>query len=124
MTDDPVPADVYVFIQRYIDSVAQLEAILLLRSTPDQGWDAAGVAKRLYAPEGEIAEVLSRLAADSLIVFKDGLFRYDCPADLRRKVDDLAGVYARHLIAVTNIIHAKPRRIREFADAFKFRKDR
>jgi hypothetical protein len=36
----------------------------------------------------------------------------------------LADVYARHLIPVTNLIHSKPRRIREFADAFKLRKDR
>jgi hypothetical protein len=124
MKDDPVPADVYAFIQRHIDSVAQLEALLLLRSTPDKGWAAHDVAQRLYAPEGEIADVLSRLAADALIVFRDGLFRYDCAPELRAKIDNLAKAYARHLIPVTNIIHAKPRRIREFADAFKFRKDR
>jgi hypothetical protein len=41
-----------------------------------------------------------------------------------RMVDRLADAYAKHLIPVTNMIHAKPRRIREFADAFRFRKDR
>jgi hypothetical protein len=31
-------------------------------------------------------------------------------------------VYARQLIPMTNLIHNKPGRIREFADAFKIRK--
>jgi hypothetical protein len=39
-------------------------------------------------------------------------------------VDRLADAYARHLIPVTNLIHGKPRRLREFSDAFKIRKDR
>ena len=39
-------------------------------------------------------------------------------------VDRTAETYRRQLIAVTNMIHAKPRRIRQFADAFKFKKDR
>ncbi len=52
------------------------------------------------------------------------MYRYECASEARQKVDRLASVYSRHLIPVTNMIHAKPRRIREFADAFKFRKDR
>jgi hypothetical protein len=35
----------------------------------------------------------------------------------------VAALYAANLIPVTNLIHAKPSRIREFADAFKLRKD-
>ena len=35
----------------------------------------------------------------------------------------LAEHYKRHLIPITNLIHAKPRRIRQFADAFKLKKD-
>jgi hypothetical protein len=38
--------------------------------------------------------------------------------------DLLADVYARYLVPVTNLIHAKPKsRVQEFADAFKLRKD-
>lgn len=38
-------------------------------------------------------------------------------------VDELVGLYGRLLIPITNLVHAKPRRIRQFADAFRFRKD-
>jgi hypothetical protein len=44
---------------------------------------------------------------------------------LRRDVvDRLADAYARHLIPITNLIHDKQRRIREFADAFRIRTGR
>ena len=124
MTDEPVPNDIRNFIQRHIDSVAQLEALLLLRANPEEDWAARKVANRLYTDEQEILEVLARLCGDGLLSCRDGIYRYECGAEDQRMVDRLADVYARHLIPVTNMIHAKPRRIREFADAFKFRKDR
>ncbi|HEY7662945.1 MAG TPA: hypothetical protein VH934_07470 [Xanthobacteraceae bacterium] len=124
MADDIVPDDVRDFIQKHIDSVAQLEALLLLWANPNEVWDATRTAKRLYTTEHEIAEVLARLCADGLLVCKDGVYRYECAPEMSQRVDRVANVYSRQLIAVTNMIHTKPRRIREFADAFKFRKDR
>jgi hypothetical protein len=55
MTDELVPDDVRDFILRHIDSVAQLEALLLLRANPDEDWDAPKTAKRLYTTHQEIA---------------------------------------------------------------------
>jgi hypothetical protein len=125
MADEPIPDEVRDFILRHIDSVAQLEALLLLRANPGESWTVGGAAKRLYAGEPEIADVLTRLCEDGLVSVADSIYRYDAAtAGQRSLVDRLADVYSRHLIPVTNMIHAKPRRIREFADAFKFRKDR
>jgi hypothetical protein len=125
MTDEPIPAGVRDFILRHIDSVAQLEALLLMRSNPGERWDAGRMSQRIYTSEQETAELLASLAHDGLLATVDGEYRYDCNTAAQHDlVEALAGVYARHLIAVTNIIHAKPRRIRQFADAFKFRKDR
>jgi hypothetical protein len=125
MAEELVPDDLRDFILRHIDSIAQLEALLLLRENPAERWKPATVAKRLYASTQEVEEALKRLCADGLLSCSDDVYRYDCiNPELRKTVDRVADVYARHLIAVTNMIHAKPRRIREFADAFKFRKDR
>ena len=125
MPDEPVPDDLRDFILRHIDSVAQLEALLLLRANPDEKWDVAKTAERLYAGEQEVAATLARMCADGLLQCQEGIFRYAPePTALRATVDRLADLYARHLIPVTNLIHAKPRRIRQFADAFKFKKDR
>ncbi len=125
MADDRIPDDVRDFIVRHIDSVAQLEALLLLRNNPGQSWDVPAAAKRLYASEQEVLGVLSRLRDDGLVSFNDGIFVYVGGSEqVREVVDRLSEVYARQLISVTNIIHAKPRHIRQFSDAFKFKKDR
>ena len=125
MTDGIIPDDLRDFILRHVDSITQLEALILLRAHPDTDWDAKQTAARLYASSQEVAEVLARLCADGLLACNGELYRYHCEtAELRAMVDRLADAYSRHLIPVTNMIHAKPRRIRQFADAFKFRKDR
>ena len=125
MMDDPIPGDVRDFIFRHVDSVVYLEALLLLRSSPNEGWTAARIARRLYAGEQEIVDVLARLCSDGLAAVSDGTYRYDCTTEeLGGAVDRLADVYARHLIPVTNLIHSKPRHVRQFTDAFKFKKKR
>jgi hypothetical protein len=125
MADDPVPKHLRDFIARYIDSVAQLEALLLLRSNPAERWGIEPVANRLYVAPGEALEILDRLCRDGLLNSDNGVFRYDCAVqELRQTVDELAETYRRQLIPITKLIHAKPRRIRAFADAFKFTKDK
>jgi len=120
---EEVPAELRAFIARYIDSVAQLEALLLLRGNARETWNAASVAKRLYTSEAEAAAILARLCGDGLLACASEVYRYECAPDLAAMVDRLAEAYARQLIPITNLIHAKPRRIREFADAFKLKKD-
>lgn len=123
MSDEAVPDVVRDLIQRHIDSVSQLEALLLLRANPADSWAASLIARRLYAPEGDIVRALARLCADGFLERDHDTYRYDCSVEKREKVDRLAEVYSRHLITVTNLIHAKPRNIRQFSDAFKFRTD-
>lgn len=125
MSDEVIPADLRDFILRHIASVAHVEALLLLRADPQAGWDAAGIARRLYTTEQNATAVLDDLKADGFLAAENGVYRFDCPsAELAGMAGRLAGAYSSHLIPITNIIHARPRRIREFADAFKFRKGR
>lgn len=124
MTGDPVPDYVRAFIVAHIGTVAELEALLLLRAQPDVDWDAAAAARRLYVAEAAAAEVLAQLVAYGLLVREGELYRYQPSNDsLRRSVDGLAEAYSRYLIPVTNIVHNNPLRLRRFADAFRFRKD-
>ena len=120
---EEIPADIRSFIARYIDSVAQLEALLLLRDSPSESWTADKVAKRLYTTGTDCEHVLARLCDDGLLSCSDGIYRYGCEAMLAAAVDRLAEAYRRQLIPITNLIHAKPRRIREFADAFKLKRE-
>lgn len=123
MADQYVSDEVRNFILKYIDSVAQIEALLLMRVNPQDIWDAPRLATRLYIGELEASDILNRLCADGLLKLHDTAYRFEgVSPNIVALVSEVQTVYARQLIPVTNIIHAKPRRIRSFADAFKFRK--
>jgi hypothetical protein len=125
MVEEPIPADLRDFILRFIDSVAHLEALLLLRADPESNWDVLTTAGRLYTTESQAREILAQLCAEGLITCENGLYRYGSPpVETMAMIGRLAEAYAKQLIPITNLIHSKPRRIRQFADAFKFRKDR
>lgn len=125
MTDELIPDDLRDFILRHIDSVTQLEALLLVRGNPSEVWDAPKTANRLYAREQDVVEALTRLCSDGLLNCSEGAYRYEnLSPENQAMIERLAAVYSRHLVPVTNIIHSKPRGIRAFADAFRLRKDR
>jgi hypothetical protein len=109
---------------QHIDSIIQLEALLLLRANADEAWDVAKTKARLYAAEIEVTRVLERLSADGFLIHDENGYRYQCKeSGAAAKIERLAALYASHLIPVTNMIHDKLRHVRAFADAFKLRKD-
>jgi hypothetical protein len=123
MPDQYVSDEIRDFILKYIDSVAQIEALLLVRSNPEESWDVSRIAARLYIGEAAAADALGHLCADGLLNLVDATYRFEGVSPTNaRLIEELQTIYARELITVTNIIHAKPRRIRSFADAFRFRK--
>ncbi len=124
----PVPDDLKKFILDSLDCVVQLEALLLLRADHEMDWDADAVAGRLYVTPEEAVPWLKRLCNEGFLVANDQTsprYRYQPrSAELAQMVDHLAQVYAKHLVAVTQLIHSKPRsRVQEFAEAFRLRKD-
>jgi hypothetical protein len=125
MTEELIPADVRAFILECIESVAQLEALLLLRETPDRGWDVAAIAQRLYIGESEAGNLLSQLVACDLAATDGTVFKFSTRDEEHRMlVDSVALAYKRYLVPVTRLIHDKTQNIRKFADAFRFRKDK
>ena len=128
MADSVIPEDISQFVIEKIESVAQLEALLLLRNTPDTDWSVQALAARLYISEEQTAGVLVVLRAQGFVSAdsKDpSLYRYRPNSkELKGMLDRLAEIYATHLVPVTNLIHSRPKsRIQEFADAFRLRKD-
>jgi DNA-binding IclR family transcriptional regulator len=123
MAEELIPADIKQFLLAHIRSIAQLEGLLLLRSDPETSWDVAAVAARLYVAESEAGKILKALCEEGLISRRDDFFRYAPGAENAALVDRLVLAYARHLIPITNIIHERPSRIGEFANAFRLKKD-
>lgn len=127
MADDLIPEDIKHFILGKIESVAQLEGLLLLRSNPEPVWDVESVAKRLYISQSQASEVLEHLCAQRLLTATQDVstsYRFQPETqNLQQMVDRVAEVYSKYLVAVTNLIHSSSKtRVQEFADAFKLRK--
>ena len=125
---DMIPEEVTIFLVRHIDSIAELEALLFLREHRDQSWSSASVAERIYSSEEVSAIILARLTESGFIT-ADGtpaLFQYGPRTqELARMLDQLAEVYAKYLVPVTEIVHKKSRRnIEGLAQAFKFKKEK
>ncbi len=122
-----IPDEVRRFILANIDSVAQLEALLLFRTHPQHKWTCNGVAERIYMTEKETAAVLGKLVARELIeteTLEPRLYYYQPKnQDLAASINQLADTYSKYLVPVTNLIHQKPRRdLAEMADAFRLKK--
>jgi hypothetical protein len=87
-------------------------------------WTAQETAKRLYITEQDAAATLAQMATQGLLMRDADGYRFAPQSEeLSQMIELLAEHYRRHLIPITNLIHAKPRRIRQFADAFKLKKD-
>jgi hypothetical protein len=128
MSDQFIQDDLAQFIIENIDSIAQLEALLLIRKNQETNWSAPAVARWLYIDEKQTTQLLVALCHRGFAVQREGktsLYQYQPSSkELAQKVDQVTEIYSKHLIAVTHLIHSKPKiRIQEFADAFKFRKD-
>ena len=124
MSYEHIPDTVRTLIADRLDSVPELEAVLLLRQDATHEWTPDEAGRRLYVSTTVAAHVLAQLHAHGFLTERAGAYRYapHGPA-IADAVDQLATTWARHLVAVTNLIHAKASpNARAFADAFRFRK--
>lgn len=125
---DDFPAAIRQFIAEHIQSLAQLEGLLLLRGSAERQWQAAEVAKALYTTADGCAAQLTHLARHGLVKATpppDVRFQYG-PAsdDLDRLVGELAVVYQERRVTVITLIYSKPAgNVQAFADAFRLRKE-
>lgn len=103
-----------------------MEAILLLREHSHRAWSVPQLAERLYVSEAEARETLQDLVASGLVGTAEGQYRYvQADPEASAALDDLANCYRTRLIALTKLIHSRPKKsnIHLFADVFRFRKE-
>lgn len=122
-----IPPDVRRYVVERIDSVAELETLVLLHSAPERRWTSEEVAQRVYVSIPMARALLERFAVSG--VFReqgDGSYVYAPATDaLGKLVDRLEQSYRSALIPLTQLIHSKPpASLRDFADAFRMGKDK
>jgi hypothetical protein len=113
------------FIEQHIESVSQLEALLLLRENPQRPWDPAEIAKELYIHSDAASTMLADFARRGFArraSSADAYLFHDSEAN--PLIDELAAVYRDRRVAVISLIYSKPvNKVQTFADAFRFGKE-
>jgi hypothetical protein len=122
------PADLKQFITQHIESLAELEMLLLLRQDPQRWWEPAEVAKVLYTSEQVCASQLAALARRGFFEASpppEARYRYrPASADIDRLLAALAATYQERRVAVITLIYSKPvDKVQTFADAFRLRRE-
>jgi hypothetical protein len=116
------------FLSENIDTVPQLEGLLLLWQAPGKPWSVEELARRLYVSNEEAAAIIRALQMRALIV-SDGqpnAYRYSADWDVSGTLmAEVAQAYRHNLVHITKFIHSRASSaVRAFARAFDLKKDR
>jgi hypothetical protein len=123
-----VPEDVLRFIERRIDSVPHLEALLLLWENPAVSWAEGDIAARVYVSRERAQTVLRDLVRHGLIAFSGESperYTYNSAWDDNQLMKKVAVTYRRHLVDLAGLIHTKAASgaVQDFARAFRLKSE-
>jgi hypothetical protein len=128
MTTQDLPEHVVQFVRRHIQSVEQLEVLLLLYRNAGREWTASEVSDELRTGIASAAARLEDLQSSGLLSSQTSHpKRYHfSPAQrsLESSVAELAVIYEQRRYTIIDLIFSKPLdKIRVFANAFKLRRE-
>jgi hypothetical protein len=129
VTYEAISQDVKDFIATHIDSVEQLEVLLLLQNDATQEWSAESLAKELRIDAAWAGARLIDLFGRGLLSVRespDFLYHFNPKfSQSTRIVSQLAETYAQRRVSVINLIYSKPLdNILVFAEAFRLKKEK
>lgn len=125
MAADSLPTGVAHLIRQHIESVLQLEILLLLHGT-GAAWTLSEIAGELRVDEPAILRWLDDLVRRGLVMASGGpgaAYQLNPRSDVVA-VRALADAYRERRVAVISAIFERPSdAVRSFADAFRLRKE-
>lgn len=127
MSSGEITPDIERFIYDNINSIEQLEILLLLASTPHQEWSAAEAAQKLYRQPDSVARCLEDLLKPGIFSVRQEsppLYRYAANPRQDTLVQGLDKAYQIRKDAVIQLIFTRPSdSLRAFSNAFRIRGD-
>jgi hypothetical protein len=113
MPDRTISESLRLFIATHINSIEELEVLILLRATEEREWSAAQISRELGASVPWIEERLADLASRGFLVVQEAdsglLYRYaPSTQESRARVEELAVTYKQRRLSVINLVYSKP----------------
>lgn len=124
--DDDFPHDLKKFVALNIQSLAQLETLLVLHREPKRQWTADELARGLYISPEMCRGICSDLERQRLVSRGESsdAWQFAADADAERLVEQLAQTYRERRVAVITAIYSGPvNKVQTFADAFRLRRE-
>lgn len=121
--------DVRTMITQRIDSVVQLELLLLLQSHANRSWTPDEVARELRidstASQAQLVQLVARGLASRSEADPNSFKYQPSNSALDATVAKLASEYAARRVSIISLIYSKPAdTLRSFSDAFRlFRRE-
>jgi DNA-binding MarR family transcriptional regulator len=121
------PAEIEQFIGQHIESLAQLETLLVLRREPGRSWSCADLARQLYVTADVCTGIVGDLERRGFVLRDakiDSIQYRSAGAEADQIIDQLACLYQQRRVAIITQIYSKPvKKVQTFADAFRFRRE-
>jgi hypothetical protein len=127
LSEAEIPANVRGFLHDHVESVVQVEVLLLLHAEPARAFCGADVVAALRVEPSWAEAQLSNLCGRGILAEAGpGAYRFaPRSAEVADAVAGLARAYADRRVTVIGLIYAKPSEpLRSFADAFRLRKEK
>ena len=128
VSENGIPQSAIAFITEQIDSVLELEVLLLLRASVPQPWTPENLAAALKIDPTWAGQQLEKFAARAILARVDSTpprFIYQPDATLDQTIKAVADAYASHRVRVVSLIFSKPTsNLKTFADAFRIRREK
>lgn len=122
------PVEIEQFIAQHIESLAQLETLLLVRREAGQAWTCYDLSRQLYVTPDVCTGIITDLERRGFILHDAAdanTFRYrSAGGSVDQLIDQLADLYQQRRVAVITQIYSKPvKKVQTFADAFRLRRE-
>jgi hypothetical protein len=120
--------DAHEFVQENIDSVPQLEALILLWNSRPVWWTSEELASRLYVPLDRVGGLLRDLVRMQMAAESETeppkFSYYSRSKDQDAMMMLVDEAYRRDLVRISTMLHEKASpAVRDFARAFRFKRE-
>jgi len=124
----PIATHILEFVAKNLDSIPELEALLLLSESQGREWTEDELAARIYVSPQAARAVVEALHRRGLVALAPdaSTFRFGAVTSTEASiVKELAIEYRKHLIPLTMFLHSKgTAAVKEFARAFDIKRDK
>ena len=127
MSNGEITTDIERFIHDNINSIEQLEVLLLVAAPPQKEWSAVEASQKLYRQPDSVATRLEDLRDRGILSVRGEtqlLYRYVPSASQDAVIRGLERAYEVRKDAVIRLIFTRPPdTLRVFSDAFRIRRN-